>query len=94
MARCLFTSSLLLLLLLLVFVHEVSMSMETTGDLFKRHIGSARENRYRARAQQRMASSVGGNLATHPVHLQHLAFLSPEFLRARWIEVYHEQNSN
>ena len=96
MARCLFISPLLLLLLLLVFVHEVSMSMETTGYLFKRHIGSARENRYRA--QQRMASNVGGSnsgyLTTHPVHLQHLAFLSPEFLRARWMEVYHEQNPN
>ena len=49
-------------------------------ELIKRHLGSARENRYRA--QQRAGS-------TPP--RQHTA-LSPELIRARWLEIYNEQN--
>jgi hypothetical protein len=53
-------------------------------DLFKRHLGSARENRYRAR--QRASNTIQQQ--------QQPSFLSPEFLRARWIELYNTKYKN
>ena len=46
----------------------------------KRHIGAAREYRYRAR--QRTANT----------NQQLPIYISPEYLRSRWIELYNEQN--
>ncbi len=51
-------------------------------DLLTRHIGSARENRYRARQR-----------ASNTIYQQQQSFLSPELLRARWIELYNKQNN-
>ncbi len=53
-------------------------------DLLKKHIGSARENRYRAR--QRVPNNIQQQ--------QQQSFLSPDLLRARWMELYNEQNQN
>jgi hypothetical protein len=57
-------------------------------DLFKKHIGSARENRYRARQQ------VPNNIQQQQQQQQQQSFLSPDLLRARWMELYNEQNRN
>jgi hypothetical protein len=54
-------------------------------NLLKRHIGSARENRYRAK--QRTSNSI--QQSPPPSSL-----LSPDLLRARWNELYHGQNQN
>jgi hypothetical protein len=51
--------------------------------LLKRHIGSAHENRYRAK-----------QWASNNIQKQQQSFLSPDLLRARWIELYNEQNKN
>lgn len=53
-------------------------------DLLKRHLGSARENRYRAK--QRASKNIPQLLQ------QQQSLLSPDFLRARWIQLYNEQN--
>jgi hypothetical protein len=51
-------------------------------DLLKRHIGSARENRYRAK--QRGLNNIQ----------QQKPFLTPDLLRNRWLELYNQQNKN
>jgi hypothetical protein len=51
--------------------------------LLKRHIGSAHANRYRAK--QRPSNNI---------QQQQQSFLSPDLLRARWTELYNEQNKN
>lgn len=48
--------------------------------LIKRHLGSARENRYRAQHRTSYTSPK-----------QHTV-LSPELIRARWLDLYNEQN--
>ena len=76
------------LIFFLFLVNDIN-TMILTGQhaLLRRHIGSARENRYRA--QQRI---------THPQnHIQQRqqqSLMSPELLRARWIELYSKQNKN
>ncbi len=55
-------------------------------DLLKKHIGSARENRYRAR--QRVPNNI------QQQQQQQQSFLSPDLLRARWMKLYNEQNRN
>jgi hypothetical protein len=54
-------------------------------DLLKRHLGSARENRYRAR--QRTSNNI-------LQQQQQPSPLSPDFLRARWMKLYNEKYKN
>ncbi len=77
-----------LYLMFFIFIcYNVKMIILTNEyDLLKRHLGSARENRYRAR--QRASNN---NI---PQPLQQPSLLSPDFLRARWIELYNENNNN
>ena len=56
-------------------------------DLFKRHLGSARENRYRARHR-------ASNNIHHYQQQQQSALLSPDVLRARWMELYNTKYKN
>lgn len=69
-----------LIFLIFLFYHVNMMIFTDQYDLIKRHLGSARENRYRA--QQRTG---------HNPSKQHTS-LSPELIRARWLELYNEQN--
>ena len=71
-----------LIFLIFLFWHVKMIILADQYDPMKRHLGSARENRYRAK--QRTGNS--------PQKYQQQTSLSPEFLRARWLELYNEQN--
>ena len=84
MARYLFFC---LILLLLVLNQIQTMFIDDDNDLMnRRHIGAARESRYRA--QKKLAQSI------LPLMQQDSSKLSPEYLRSRWLELFQEQNSN
>jgi hypothetical protein len=53
---------------------------------FRRHIGSARDKLYRVK----QLSSTNENL----FHRQQQSLPSPDVLRARWTELFKEQNKN
>ena len=64
---------------LLVFIflfNSIEMS------LFKRHIGAAREYRYRAK--HRTSNTIQQQ--------QQQPILAPDYIRSRWIELYKERN--
>jgi len=72
----------LYLIVFIFFFNNIKMMILTDDhDLLKRHIGSAQENRYRAKQR-----------ASNNIQQQQQSFLSPDLLRARWIELYNEQN--
>lgn len=55
-------------------------------DLMKRHLGSAKESLYRAKQR------TGNSSPKYQQQQQQHTSLSPEFLRARWLELYNEHN--
>lgn len=58
------------------------------NNLYSRHIGSARENRFRAQQQQQQRT------LNNRIPIPQQPYLSPELIRARWNELYKEQNKN
>lgn len=80
MARC-------FCICLILFIFLVSnikmMILPDQHHLLKRHIGLARENRYRA--QQRIANQQ---------QIQQYPHLSPDALRNRWTELYKEKTKH
>jgi hypothetical protein len=73
-----------LIFFILLFNDITMIRFSAEHDLLKRHIGSARENRYRAK--QRTPDPIQQPPSQ--------SFLSPDLLRARWNELYNEQNKN
>jgi hypothetical protein len=60
------------------------MLLPEQGILFKRHIGSAREKLFRAK----QVSTNNENMFQRPQQI----LPSPDVLRARWLELFNEQN--
>jgi hypothetical protein len=74
----------LYLIFVLFLINDIRMNILTdSNELFQRHIGAARENRYRA--QQRKSSHIQN---------QQQSLVSADLLRTRWIELYNKQNKN
>lgn len=68
--------------LLIFFFNSIQTIFINDENLFlKRHIGAAREYRYRARHR-----AANLNQQQWPI------YVSPEYIRSRWIELYNEQN--
>ena len=79
----------LYLILIILLINEIKMNMSSDENtLFLRHIGAARENRYRAQQQQHQQR------ISNRIQIPQQSFLSPELLRARWNELYKVQNKN
>lgn len=74
------------LILFLFLVNNInSIILINEENFLKRNLGSAREYRYRAK--QRTSKHI-------PQHQQQQTHVSPDYLRARWIQLYNEQNKN
>ena len=77
----------LYLIFFLVLCYNIEMIILTDQyDLFKRHLGSARENRYRARQR------TSNHNPQQTLQQQQPSLPSPDFLRDRWMKLYHEKN--
>lgn len=76
----------LYLLIVLIFINEIAANSINNDKeiLVKRHIGSAREKLFRAKPNSLSKQ-------TNPFHRQHQTIPSPEVLRARWLELYNQQ---